>query len=62
MPRKGRITVTGAVHYLMSRGIEGTRIFIDDEDSRFFLNNLERLLAKTGYLLYASGKDVREAF
>lgn len=53
MPRKARITVIGAIHHIMSRGIEGKAIFIDDEDRIFFLNHLESLLRKTGYLLYA---------
>jgi REP element-mobilizing transposase RayT/AraC-like DNA-binding protein len=53
MPRKARVTVVGAVHHIMSRGIEGKKIFFDDEDRNFFLNHLENLLVKTGYLLYA---------
>jgi len=53
MPRKARITVAGAIHHIMSRGIEGKKIFSDDEDRHFFLNHLETLLSKTGYLLYA---------
>jgi hypothetical protein len=31
MPRKARLTVTGAIHHLMSRGNEGMLIFIDAE-------------------------------
>ncbi len=53
MPRKARITVTGAIHHIMSRGIEGKQIFLDDQDRHFFLDNLENMLGKTGYLLYA---------
>jgi REP element-mobilizing transposase RayT len=53
MPRKARITVTGAIHHLMSRGNEGKPIFIDDSDRRFFLSVLSDLIAKNGYLLYA---------
>lgn len=53
MPRKARITVTGALHHIMSRGIEGKSIFLDGETRRFFLTTLEMLLQKTGYLLYA---------
>lgn len=53
MPRKARITVEGAVHHIMSRGIEGTSIFLGDEDRRMFLDILESLLVKSGYLLYA---------
>ena len=53
MPRKARITVVGAVHHIMSRGIEGRMIFTDDEDRFLFLNYLENVLKKSGYLLYA---------
>ena len=53
MPRKARITVTGAIHHIMSRGIEGRPIFRDVQDRRIFLANLESQLGKTGYLLYA---------
>ena len=53
MPRKARITITGAIHHVMSRGIEGKEIFTSNEDRRFFLNHLENLLSKSGYLLYA---------
>jgi len=40
MPRKARITLTGAVHHVMSRGIDGTVIFNSAEDRRFFLHLL----------------------
>jgi putative transposase len=53
MPRKARLTVTGAIHHIMSRGNAGMQIFVDDEDRRFFLSVLENLLKKNGYLLYA---------
>jgi len=53
MPRKARITITGAIHHIMSRGIEGKPIFLDDEGRRIFLDTLQSLLEKTGYLLYA---------
>lgn len=50
MPRKARITVEGAVHHLMSRGIEGTSIFLDDNDRQLFVSLLDVLLVKSGYL------------
>ena len=53
MPRKARITITGAIHHIMSRRIEGKQIFLDDEGRRIFLDTLQNLLEKTGYLLYA---------
>ena len=36
MPRKARITVPGAVHHIMSRGIEGCPIFRHEDDRWFF--------------------------
>jgi putative transposase len=53
MPRKARITLPGAVHHVMSRGIEGNAIFRNDEDRHYFLHLLEKNVAKSGYLLYA---------
>ncbi len=53
MPRKARITIPGAVHHVMSRGIEGRPIFRDDNDREFFLAVLERSCMKSGYLIYA---------
>ncbi len=53
MPRKSRITLPGAVHHVMSRGIEGSAIFRGDEDRHYFLHLLEKNVAKSGYLLYA---------
>lgn len=53
MPRKARITIPGAVHHIMSRGIEGNLIFRDDNDRHYFLAILERSVLKSGYLVYA---------
>ena len=53
MPSKARITITGAIHHIMSRGIEGKSILLDDEGRHIFLDTLQNLLGKTGYLLYA---------
>jgi putative transposase len=53
MPRKARITVIGAVHHVMSRGIDGRPIFLSDTDREFFLDLLEKLIIDTKYLVYA---------
>ena len=53
MPRKARITIPGAIHHVMSRGIEGKPIFRDENDRNFFLTILERSVLKSGYLVYA---------
>ena len=53
MPRKARITIPGAVHHIMSGGIERKPVFRDDNDRSFFLSILERSVLKSGYLVYA---------
>jgi hypothetical protein len=40
MTRIARLHVPGALHHVMSRGIDGRDIFIDDEDRNLFLNLL----------------------
>jgi len=37
MPRKVRLSIAGALHHVMARGIEGRNIFNDDEDRQYFL-------------------------
>jgi hypothetical protein len=41
MPRKARIDAPGAVHHIMARGIEGRKIFRNDDDRNEFLERLE---------------------
>jgi REP element-mobilizing transposase RayT len=53
MPRKARITIPGAVHHVMSRGLDGRPIFRDDGDRTFFLRILEQCVARSGHLVYA---------
>ena len=53
MPRKKRLSVTGAVHHVMSRGIEGRSIFADTEDRKMFLSLFEGLIGKIGFKCYA---------
>jgi REP element-mobilizing transposase RayT len=53
MPRKARITIAGAVHHVMSRGIDGMPIFRSDADRTAFLAILSNQLQKSGYQLYA---------
>lgn len=47
MPRKARIDATGALHHIIIRGIEGRKIFRDDDDRQNFLDRLADLLLKT---------------
>ena len=43
----------GAIHQVMSRGIEGRSIFADDEDRAFFLKLLSHGIKRTGFRCYA---------
>lgn len=53
MPRQPRIDAPGMVHHVMARGIEKSRIFVDDEDRNFFLKRLGDLVVETGNPVYA---------
>jgi len=53
MPRKARVTIPGAIHHVMSRGIEGCAIYRNDYDRQFFVNLLARAMERSEYLLYA---------
>ena len=48
MPREKRIQIQGAIHHVITRGLERRDIFLDDTDRREFLTRLERALEKTG--------------
>jgi len=41
MPRHARIDASGALHYIIGRGIERREIFCDQEDRDDFLQRLE---------------------
>jgi putative transposase len=47
MPRGSRIDAPGALHHVMARGIERTKIFRDDTDRNDFLDRLGVLLRET---------------
>ncbi len=38
MPRKSRIDAPGALHHIIARGIEGSKIFRDNTDRNNFLD------------------------
>jgi putative transposase len=48
MPRKSRIDAPGALHHVIARGIEGSRIFRSREDRIDFLARLSALVVETG--------------
>lgn len=53
MPRKARIDASGALHHIIVRGIEGSKIFYDDEDRDNLLERLGTVLTETGTPCFA---------
>jgi REP element-mobilizing transposase RayT len=53
MPRKARIDAPGALHHIMSRGIERRKIFHDDTDRNSFSERFGRLVSETKMVCYA---------
>ena len=53
MPRKARIDAPGALHHIMSRGIERRKIFLDDTDRNSFIERFGRLVSETKTVCYA---------
>jgi hypothetical protein len=53
MPRKRRICLAGEVHHVMSRGLDGTSLFLDDEDRAVFLELCHTNLKKFPFTCYA---------
>jgi len=53
MPRKSRIDAQGALHHIISRGIERSVIFQDDTDYNNFLNRLGTILQETDTCCFA---------
>ena len=53
MPRKARIDAPGALHHVISRGIENRRIFSDDADRDNFVERLGKILDETSTPCYA---------
>ena len=47
MLRKARIDAPGALHHIMVRGIEGKKIFRDNNDREDFLTGLGKILPET---------------
>jgi REP element-mobilizing transposase RayT len=53
MPRKSRIDVPGALHHVIGRGIDRSKIFLDNEDRDDFLDRLAANLKRTKTTCYA---------
>jgi putative transposase len=47
MPRRSRVDAPGALHHIIARGIERTKIFRDDPDRNNFLERLGGILKET---------------
>jgi putative transposase len=53
MPRQPRLDTPGALHHVMARGIEGTDIFLSDEDRTDFLDTLASQCKAESLKVYA---------
>ena len=53
MPRQPRLDAPGALHHIMGRGIEQTKIFRTDQDREDFLNRLADLCIDGDLIVYA---------
>ena len=53
MPRKSRIDAAGALHHVITRGIERSKIFRNDSDCDDFLRRLSLILKDTKTVCYA---------
>ena len=53
MPRKSRVDAPGALHHVIARGIERTKIYRDDLDCKNFLERLSTILPETGTHCFA---------
>lgn len=61
MPRQARLDAPGTLHHVMIRGIEGSRIFEDDQDrSDFISQSEEEGVAEDEAAFEASGQTVME--
>jgi len=53
MARKSRIDAPGALHHIIARGIERSKIFRDDTDRNNFLDRLSGILKESSTLCFA---------
>ncbi len=53
MPRQLRLDTPGALHHIMGRGIERTKIFRKEEDRKDFVNRLADLCKEGAFIVYA---------
>ena len=53
MPRIARLSIPGALHHVMARGIEGRSLFTEKEDRDYFLSLLSHGLTRSNFKCYA---------
>lgn len=53
MPRHARLDIQGAIHHVMTRGLNGQNLFLNDSDRDEFLKRLQTALEKTSCKCYA---------
>jgi REP element-mobilizing transposase RayT len=53
MPRHRRLNIPGAVHHVITRGLNRHDMFLDDNDRSNFLDRLAKGLSLTGSQCYA---------
>ena len=57
MPRKARTDAPGALHHIIVRGIERSKIFLDDFDRDNFLKRLGNVVSRNRDTLFCLGLD-----
>ncbi len=53
MPRQARLDAPGALHHVIGRGIEGGKVFHNDEDREDFVGRIQRLCEAGAWVVYA---------
>jgi putative transposase len=53
MPRKARINQPGLSHHIMMRTFNDLKLFLEDEDRKYFLMCLSNRIKETGFFCYA---------
>jgi hypothetical protein len=53
MPRKRRFINPGEIHHVMSRGLDGMPLFLDDEDREKFITTVGNVTHRDGVAFIA---------
>ena len=49
MPRKARIDYPGLTHHIMARTFDGVKLFIDDDDRKYYVSCFEKRMTEFKY-------------